>query len=140
MKKKNHQLNLENEDAAPWDGICCEQCWTATGEKCECRCGGAHHGKGSGKSQEESALKKYYPSAQRYRKFITDPVCGSNARHPHDVDLSSEIIWGYPHSDGWEIEKTDKLQWLYISCPVCGHDWSLWKLGVSRTATIKGDQ
>lgn len=33
-------------------------------------------------------------------------------------------VQGDPDEDG--------LYWLYIKCPRCGYEWSLWKLGVSR--------
>jgi len=32
---------------------CVKACWFAKGEKCVCRCGGVHHGKGSGKRLEQ---------------------------------------------------------------------------------------
>lgn len=138
---KTAQFNMDNQNIEPpYQGICCAACWFAKGEKCECRCGGAHHGKGSGNRLQESALKKFYPSAQKYMKLIKDPVCGSNARHFETVDLSHETIWGYPHTEGWEIEESEELQWLYISCPVCGYDHALWKLGVSRSSSIQEEE
>lgn len=136
MKKSvisRNQLNLNDEQAAPpYEDICCESCWYAKGEKCQCRCGGAHHGKGIQKDQEESPLKKYYPSAQKYMKYLKNPICGSNARHIQNVDLRGEIIWAYPHTEGYKIEESDEKQWLYIRCPVCAHDWALWKLGIQE--------
>lgn len=50
----NLQSNLEGEilkaeledPERPWRGICSPGCWMAKGDKCRCRCGGAHHGKG----------------------------------------------------------------------------------------------
>jgi hypothetical protein len=140
MIPKN-QLNLNNEKAAPpYQGICSPGCWYAKHEECVCRCGGAHHGKGLSRNPQENPLRKYYPSAQKYRKLLKDPVCRVNPKHPSaKVDLSNEIIWGYPHEAGWEIEESDELQWLYITCPVCGYDHAIWKLGVSRAARMPAE-
>jgi len=39
----------------------------------------------------------------------------------------------YDHDDGWEVEGFSKKQWLYVTCPKCGYQWSLWKLGIPRS-------
>jgi len=45
--------------------------------------------------------------------------------------LPIDDIRYYPHPNGWDIEGLGRV-WLYIRCPKCGYDWSLWKLGVPR--------
>lgn len=137
------QNNLQGEKAEPYMGICCKACWYAKGEKCVCRCGGEHHGKGNPCiSEDERKLKlkyknkvgshdHYYPSAQKYRQLISDPKCLCG------FDLSEETIWGYSHSDGWEVEETDELQWLWVKCPKCGYEMSIWKIGVPRDVNIE---
>lgn len=141
----NKQKDLEGNDAEPWAGICCKACYYAKGEKCVCKCGGMHHGKGNPNYEiEKTRLRRkykkiepndhYYPSAQKYRKLITDPKCHCG------FDLSKETIWSYDHCDGWEVEETDALQWLWIECPKCHYQMSIWKLGVSREANILEDE
>jgi hypothetical protein len=45
---------------------------------------------------------------------------------PHDV------IHCYEHSNGWVVKGFEKKQWLFIICPKCFYQWSLWKLGYSQ--------
>lgn len=138
------QTNLEGESAEPYEGICCEACWFAKGEKCQCHCGGEHHGKGhesNPEMYEQIHLKRkyksvgkddhFYPSAQKYKQLITDPKCHCG------FDLSNDVVWGYDHSDGWEVSETEHFQWLWIECPKCGYQMSLWKLGVPRDASVE---
>lgn len=35
-------------------GVCDERCWDATEKRCQCRCGGAHHGQGRRREEVES--------------------------------------------------------------------------------------
>jgi len=46
--------------------------------------------------------------------------------------LWNQRIEYYPHSDGWEVEGFLEKQWLYVTCPKCGYQWALWKLGIPR--------
>jgi len=36
-----------------------------------------------------------------------------------------------------KLKLTNVEQWLFIVCPKCNHQWSLWKLGFSRGTRIK---
>lgn len=40
--------------------------------------------------------------------------------HPEEIEM-------YPHERGIRI-KNEGRQWVYVHCPECGYDWSLWKL------------
>jgi len=41
-------------------------------------------------------------------------------------------IQSYDHANGWPTDGFKKKQWLYIECPGCEYQWSLWKLGVAK--------
>ena len=109
---------------------CNSRCWFAKSEpdKCKCSCNGANHGHGNPEIKEddlieiilskEEGLPYYKQMNKRYTCF-----CGYEGLH-------NLPIYGYSHPGGWKIRK-DKY-WLYIKCPSCGHDWAIWKLGVSR--------
>lgn len=38
----------------------------------------------------------------------------------------------YEHSNGWIVKGFQEKQWLFIICPKCNYQWSLWKLGYSQ--------
>jgi hypothetical protein len=48
-------------------------------------------------------------------------------------DFLKQPIMSYPDDGGWDID--GQKYWLYITCPDCGYQWSLWKLGVGRCET-----
>ncbi|MFX1380752.1 MAG: DUF6011 domain-containing protein [Promethearchaeota archaeon] len=51
--------------------------------------------------------------------------------------IHKEPILGYwDHPGGWMIR--GRMAWLYIHCPKCGYEWSIWKLGVLREPTLDG--
>jgi|GEM_PF-4318424 len=64
---------------------------------------------------------------QPFEEKIKDNKCGWC-----NVDLSAVPISGYPHSAGWKVEDHAHKMWLFKTCPKCGYDWALWKLGVHR--------
>lgn len=128
----NYQEKLDGQPSnEEWDGICCKACWFAKKEKCVCKCGGVHHGTGTRRNSGEDAFNKYYESAQLYKKLISDPHCHCG------YDLLTESILAYPHSEGWQIEESKELHWLFIHCPKCDYDMSLWKIGVPRNVTLQ---
>lgn len=47
--------------------------------------------------------------------------------------LDRQGIKYYDHDGGYEVAGFVKRQWLYVTCPVCQHDWSLVHLQVPRT-------
>jgi hypothetical protein len=50
-------MNEETPDLPP-EHICTETCYTATEEKCTCRCGGAYHGLGNlNKHKEQRSME-----------------------------------------------------------------------------------
>jgi len=65
--------------------------------------------------------------------FCDDP------RHKKNIPLDKQPIKGYPHDGGWKVPGVagdpdeSGLYWLYITCPGCGYEWAIWKLGVSRS-------
>jgi hypothetical protein len=63
---------------------------------------------------------------EEYRSRVIDQKCRwCGADLPSDVEF-------YAHPEGWPVEGLEQLQWLFLTCPKCGYQWSLWKLGVSR--------
>ena len=69
--------------------------------------------------------------AERFRKLYgtdgrrTTCLCG--------CELKDEpIVYYVPHSDGWIVKGETQKVWLYVKCPKCGYDMSIWKMGVSR--------
>lgn len=124
----------KNEEKTTIKKACVLRCLTAKSDvkKCKCRCGGKHHGQGTILKGDEPLFGIVYASAQNYKKLATKQTCHCG------TNIMNQPVQAYPHSDGWEVEETaPDLQWLYIPCPVCKNDVSIWKLGVSRTATIK---
>jgi hypothetical protein len=119
------QKTLENKPA--YNGVCCYRCYTATKEKCVCRCGGSLHGVGTEESRGDNIPGAFILSPdERLKKVKTleDPLkC-----HWCLTDLSNENIKAYPHNGGLELEGRSGLFWLYIICPKCGYEWALWKL------------
>ncbi len=67
------------------------------------------------------------PEAQQYKELITNFKCSCG------TDLKDEPIHAYAHDGGWEVEGHG-LMWLWITCPGCGYQHAIWKLGVSRSA------
>ena len=48
-------------------------------------------------------------------------------------DLSKEEIRYYvPHPDCLTINNENSKAWLYVHCPKCNYDMSIWKMGVPR--------
>lgn len=41
----------------------------------------------------------------------------------------------YPHAGGWAVAGFEERLWLYLTCARCGYGWSLWKLGIERSAS-----
>ena len=42
------------------------------------------------------------------------------------------VLHGYEHDSGWAVERHAHKLWLSLTCPKCGYEWSINKLGVSR--------
>jgi len=111
---------------------CNSRCWFAKSEpdKCKCSCNGKNHGHGHPEKEEQenelieivlSKTEKLQYYRQMDRRFTC--YCGYEG-------LWNLPIYGYSHPDGWKIR--NGKYWLWVHCPKCGHDWSLWKLGVFR--------
>ena len=47
------------------------------------------------------------------------------------VDLPNQIM-GFMDEDGWVIPQLLTKMWLWIQCPQCHFQYSLWKLGYGR--------
>jgi hypothetical protein len=129
--------NDQNDEKGPWTGICCQACWTAKYQRCTCKCGGVHHGKGSGKLLKGKALTDQghflsAEAAQIYARLIKDWKCTGCERN-----LQGEPILHYNHDEGFPVEGFERNQWLFITCPVCAYQNSLIKMGVPSDATIE---
>lgn len=125
--------------------VCCEACYNAIGPDCDCRCHGAYHGLGNLNNPKKPNKPKRKVNmalgpediflteeqAAPFRFQIRDRECCRNAFHD-ETNLKDEPIRAYPHSDGWKIQGLPGSWWLFIKCPSCGYDWSIWKLGVER--------
>jgi len=64
---------------------------------------------------------------EEYAGLITLKTC----KWCNRSGLDKLTIEGYDHPDGWPVDESTKLQWLYVTCG-CGYQWALWKLGVKR--------
>lgn len=126
---KGVQTRFAVDVEEPWKGICCEACWNAQGERCRCRCGGLYHGLGR-QGARTTTHDQMLPAeaAEKILALIGDKCCRWCG-----ADLPS-TVYGYPHSEGWEVEGYEERLWLYMLCTKCGYQWALWKLGVSRFA------
>ena len=117
----------------PWKGICSEQCWTAEGKRCRCSCGGAFHGLGNAHGENRAKRDQQHfdskPGAQKYWQHIKKPTCLCGH------DLHGQPILHYPHDAGWTVEGCNERQWLFITCPKCGYQNALWKLGRRTRST-----
>jgi hypothetical protein len=49
---RKRSRNGKASPRSPWAGTCSQSCWYALGKRCNCRCGGAHHGGGRVHSDE----------------------------------------------------------------------------------------
>ena len=70
--------------------------------------------------------------AAPFRAQMVESHC-SDRRHTIAVYLGNKPIRAYPHDGGWKVPGLNGLWWLYITCPRCGYEWAIWKLGVSRS-------
>lgn len=39
----------------------------------------------------------------------------------------------YDHHGGFDVLGFKEPQWLYVTCPKCKYQWSLWKLGIKQS-------
>ena len=46
--------------------------------------------------------------------------------------LPHQCVEYYDHDGGWKVDGFSQKQWLYLTCPGCGHQWSFAKLGIER--------
>jgi len=69
------------------------------------------------------------PTLEDYRKQITRDECDGGCGFK---GLKGLPIEHYDHDGGWPVEGFKEKQWLYVTCPKCGYQWALWKLGVPR--------
>jgi hypothetical protein len=70
---------------------------------------------------------------REYRALVGDQNCKCCAIAGRKTPLPREITH-HAHSGGWRVKGFADLQWLYIECPRCESQMSLWKLGVRRDA------
>jgi hypothetical protein len=56
----------------------------------------------------------------------------TKCKHCNTPFSRNDPIIHYQHPSGWIVPGFEKKQWLFIVCPKCEHQWSLWKLGVGK--------
>lgn len=157
-----HQLDLDGAVADTLlpdtlHGKCVLACYLAKEDRCVCKCNGEFHGQGRPNLDQEHVVdqNKGYdfavaetqtqgvhpdnqpPTLEWYRGLIKRKDCDCNhwkrSKKPMP-DLSTLPIEHYDHDGGWPVLGFKERQWLYVTCPRCGYQWALWKLGVSRNA------
>jgi len=67
-----------------------------------------------------------------YEEGRTHCICGEELKNEPILYYVPPILYYVPHEDGWTIKNEWQKVWLYIKCPQCGYDCSIWKLGVPR--------
>lgn len=70
---------------------------------------------------------KMFKTLQYYQEQIKRNNCSCGF-----VGLNKLKIEHYTHNGGWIVEGFQDKQWLYVTCPKCGYQWALWKLGIPR--------
>lgn len=128
--KMNLQISLRNEPVKPWSDECCEACWFATKERCTCRCGGKYHGVGHPhvKYSEDDEVITDGADVARFSEECQEKVC-----RWCEASLLEQPFKHYgPHSGGWTLRGYEEKRWVYVTCPKCGYDWAIWKLGAPR--------
>jgi len=65
------------------------------------------------------------------RKMTDDLSPSERTKCGCGAELHGLTVMGYPHDDGFSTPKGK--MWLFIRCPRCGIDRSLWKMGMSRS-------
>jgi hypothetical protein len=87
----------------------------------------------------EAVSQKFDMKAlEEYRALVGDQNCKCCAIAGRKTPLPREITH-YAHSGGWRVKGFADLQWLYLECPCCESQESLWKLGVRRDAGDSDD-
>jgi len=88
-----------------------------------------------------ASVSKPLPTLEAYRILIDKDATCTCHHWKRGVDSPQQLaylpIQKYDHDGGWNVLGYKNRQWLYVTCPKCGYEWSLWKLGVPRDA---GDQ
>lgn len=69
-----------------------------------------------------------YPTLEQHRQQITMVNCRW-CQHENIKDCPIEMD---EHDNGWQVQGMAKKMWLWITCPGCGYQWALWKLGVGQ--------
>jgi hypothetical protein len=80
-----------------------------------------------------------------YQNLIKGATCKwcasrSAGRPAKEVSLEHLTIEHYEHDGGWPVKGYQQRRWLYVTCPKCDYQWSLWKLGVPRHIPMEPDQ
>lgn len=105
-----------------------KRCEMAKGDICKCSCGGRFHGIRI-QANEDNGLWDFILTEKEAKPF-------REQFHKREICFCGEKVWHHPivgywdHPQGWIIR--NRLAWLFIHCPNCGYDWSIWKLGASR--------
>src|SRR3989304_4585705 len=81
------------------------------------------------------------PTLEQYQQMLeqVNAKCKWCEDHvtPIKTELATRSIEYYEHDGGWNVDGFDQKQWLYVTCPICKYEWSLWKLGIDRPNGIE---
>lgn len=127
QKSLNGKTQIHDPEK-PWKGVCCKACWNAAAKWCSCKCGGAYHGHGhNGHRDQEDPTLPQQLVRKKFLSQMTKATC-----HACGANIIGEAVHHYEHDGGWKVPGFEKRQWLYVVCPKCQNQISLWKLGVAR--------
>ena len=122
--------------------VCCSACYNANEPVCVCQCHGAYHGLGN-------KNRKYVSIDTSYEKVLPEDEA-AKFRDQYDFSKTRDggvaavrclcgynlkdepIVYYTNHDAGWTVEGEETKCWLYVKCPKCGYDMSIWKMGVPR--------
>lgn len=134
------QVSLEGQPVEPYKGVCCKACYFAKGDKCTCRCGGQHHGKGIIKDENvkrQRALAyietfrpvNVIPASRAFVEPLPQPIPEDKANAIRKQITKTQCRWCKADLTRTPIVyRPTSPNWLFIRCPKCYYDHALWKL------------
>ena len=77
-------------------------------------------------------MNKELPILDHYQKLIAGATCRLCEKNGKLTPIGHCTLQHYDHDGGWPLKGYSGLRWLYIECPNCNYQWSLWKFGIPR--------
>lgn len=112
---------------------CNDKCKYAKGDLCRCVCDGANHGIKSYDPEDDEKVEiilTFEEAEPFWEKMNRHNTCSCGYEGIHGLE-----IYGYKHHGGWDIR--DGIYWLWVRCPECNYNWSIWKLGVPADVKVQ---